>query len=45
MVVLGLGQLADLVHERERLGEVREAELSLQGSIDFVPALGRAHAA
>src|SRR5207237_7837320 len=29
MVVLGLGQLADPVHEGERLGEVRELELPL----------------
>ena len=44
MVVLGLRQLADAVHERERLGEVRESELALQRPVDLAPAFGRAHA-
>ena len=45
MVVLGLGQLADAVDERQRLGEVLEPELTLEGAVDLVPSVGRAHAA
>jgi hypothetical protein len=44
VVILGLGQSADAVHERERLGEVRERELALQGAVDLAPAFGRRHA-
>src|SRR5262249_40929905 len=43
MMVLGVCQLADAVHERERLGEVREAELALQRAVDLAPAFGRVH--
>jgi hypothetical protein len=42
-VILGLGQLTDLVHERERLGEVRKAKLALEGAVDFGPAGRRFH--
>src|ERR1700752_4100369 len=44
MMVLRLGQLADAVHERERVGEVVEPELALQGAVGLAPAPGRAHA-
>ena len=38
VVVLRLGQLADAVHERERLGEARETELTLERAVDLGPA-------
>ena len=44
VVVLGLGEFADAVHERERLGEVREPELSLERPVDLAPSHRRRHA-
>jgi hypothetical protein len=35
MVPLALGELADAIHERERLGEVPEAVLALQSTFNF----------
>jgi hypothetical protein len=40
VVVLGLGELGEAVHEGNRLAEVREAEAALEGAVDLVPALG-----
>jgi hypothetical protein len=35
MVPLALGELADAIHERERVGEVPEAVLALQSTFNF----------
>src|SRR5215207_6273654 len=43
MVILELGQLADAVHERERLPEAGEAELALERAVDLGPAGGCLH--
>ena len=45
VVVSGLGERADPVHERERLREVAEEELALQRAVDLGPALGCFHRA
>jgi len=42
-MVLGLGELADLVHERERPAEVSELERSLERALDLVPAIRLGH--
>ena len=43
MVVLALGELADPVHERERLGEVAKLVLSLQSTFNQRVTSGRLH--
>ena len=43
MVVCGLRRLADRVHERKRLGEVRERELPLKRSIDLGPPVSHSN--
>ena len=43
MVVLGLRQLGDAVHESHRSGEVGEPELPLERAVDLAPAIGRFH--
>ncbi len=40
MVVLGLGQLTDAVHERERVDERIELERALERLVDLCPAFG-----
>src|SRR5215207_6930054 len=45
MVTLVLGELADAVHERERVPEAPEAELALEGAADLGPAGWRLHGA
>jgi len=42
-MILGLGQLADLVHECERLAEVAELECALERVVDLVPAIQFGH--
>jgi archaetidylinositol phosphate synthase len=44
-MILGLGQRADTVHERERLAEVGELEGALEGVVDLVPAIQFGHEA
>lgn len=43
MVVLCLGQLADAIHERERLPETFERERALERALDLVPAIRSGH--
>jgi archaetidylinositol phosphate synthase len=45
MVVLGLRQLPDAVHERERFDEIRELEGALERLVDLVPAFREIHKA
>jgi phosphatidylglycerophosphate synthase len=43
MVVLGLGELGEAVHERDRPGEVVERQLTLERALALGPALGNVH--
>ena len=43
MVILGLGELADPVHEVERLTEVLELERALEGTLVLAPAIRFGH--
>ena len=40
MMVLRFGEVADAIHERERLDKVAELELSLERVVDLAPSIG-----